>query len=508
MRAPADARPEPRFLYRDAVDLDTEVGRRINSDFLGDEETIVRRLADEARLSAADQARVRASAARLVESVRRERAAKSGLDAFLRKYDLSSQEGVILMCLAEALLRIPDDDTADRLIADKIRAGDWESHLGDSESLFVNASTWGLLLTGRMVSLDDSERGTPGGFVSRLVTRMGEPMVRGAMRQAMRIMGHQFVMGRTIDEALERSLRGENARYRYSFDMLGEAALTAPDAERYLSAYRAAIETVGRAIPAGTAVEAAASISVKLSALHPRYERSNRGSVLDELGPRLVELGRAARDAGVALTVDAEESERLELSLELVEAVCRAPELERLARLRSRRPGVSEARCGRDRLAGGRSPRGRAVGSTCGSSRAPTGTARSSARRSAASTLTRSTRANATPTSPISRSRAGCCAPVSGSTRSSRRTTRTPWPTSRSSAASSIAASSSSGCTAWARSFTRRSWDAKGSIGRVASMPRSASMRTCCRTSYAGCSRTAPTRRSSTAYSTSGCPPR
>ena len=135
--------------------VDTEVGRRINADFLGDEDTLVRRLADEARLSAADQAKVRATAVRLVESVRRERAAKSGLDAFLRKYDLSSQEGVILMCLAEALLRIPDDDTADRLIADKIRAGDWESHLGDSESLFVNASTWGLLLTGRMVSLDD-----------------------------------------------------------------------------------------------------------------------------------------------------------------------------------------------------------------------------------------------------------------------------------------------------------------------------------------------------------------
>ena len=152
-------------------------------------------------------------------------------------------------------------------------------------------------------------------------------MVRGAMRQAMRIMGHQFVMGRTIEEALERSLKGESARYRYSFDMLGEAALTAPDAERYLSAYRTAIATVGRGTPPGTAVEAAASISVKLSALHPRYERSNRGQVLAELGPRVVELARAARDAGVALTVDAEESERLELSLELVEAVCRAPEL-------------------------------------------------------------------------------------------------------------------------------------------------------------------------------------
>jgi RHH-type proline utilization regulon transcriptional repressor/proline dehydrogenase/delta 1-pyrroline-5-carboxylate dehydrogenase len=327
MKAPAEARPGSRFLYRDAADLETEVGRRINADFLADEETVVRRRAAEARLPPADRDAVRAAAVRLVESVRRERAAKSGLDAFLRKYDLSSQEGVILMCLAEALLRIPDDDTADRLIADKIRAGDWESHLGNSESLFVNASTWGLLLTGRMVSLDDSERGEPGSFVSRLVTRIGEPMVRGAMRQAMRIMGHQFVMGRSIEEALERSLKGENARYRYSFDMLGEAALTAPDAQRYLAAYRDAIAGVGRGVPPGTPVETAASISVKLSALHPRYERSNRSRVLAELAPRLIELGIAARDAGVALTVDAEESERLELSLELVEAVSRAPAL-------------------------------------------------------------------------------------------------------------------------------------------------------------------------------------
>ena len=328
MKSPAAARNEPRFLYPDAADVDTDVGRRINKDFLGEEEAIVRRLATEARLGSADRASVRATAVRLVESVRRERTAKSGLDAFLRKYDLSSQEGVILMCLAEALLRIPDDDTADRLIADKIRAGDWESHLGDSESLFVNASTWGLLLTGRMVSLEGAERGAPGRFVGRLVTRMGEPMVRGAMRQAMRIMGHQFVMGRTIDEALERSLKGDNALYRYSFDMLGESALTAPDAERYFDAYRDAIVTVGRGVPAGTPPEAAASISVKLSALHPRYERANRGRVLAELGPRLVALGREARSAGVALTVDAEESERLELSLELVESVCRAPELE------------------------------------------------------------------------------------------------------------------------------------------------------------------------------------
>ena len=328
MKGPTDARQGPRFLYRDTADVQTDVGRRVNPDFLGDEEAIVRRLAAEARLDGAGRAKVRAAAVRLVGSVRRERAARSGLDAFLRKYDLSSQEGVILMCLAEALLRIPDDDTADRLIADKIRAGDWESHLGDSESLFVNASTWGLLLTGRMVGLENDDSSAPGRFVARLVTRMGEPMVRGAMRQAMRIMGHQFVMGRTIGEALERSLKGDNAAYRYSFDMLGEAALTAPDAERYFGAYREAIATVGRGVAPGTPPEAAASISVKLSALHPRYERSNRGKVLAELGPRLIELGEVARAAGVALTVDAEESERLELSLELLEAVCRAPALE------------------------------------------------------------------------------------------------------------------------------------------------------------------------------------
>jgi RHH-type proline utilization regulon transcriptional repressor/proline dehydrogenase/delta 1-pyrroline-5-carboxylate dehydrogenase len=313
MKGPTDARQGPRFLYRDTADVQTDVGRRVNPDFLGDEEAIVRRLAAEARLDAVGRAKVRAAAVRLVGSVRRERAARSGLDAFLRKYDLSSQEGVILMCLAEALLRIPDDDTADRLIADKIRAGDWESHLGDSESLFVNASTWGLLLTGRMVGLENDDSSAPGRFVGRLVTRMGEPMVRGAMRQAMRIMGHQFVMGRTIGEALERSLKGDNAAYRYSFDMLGEAALTAPDAERYFGAYRDAIATVGRGVAPGTPSEAAASISVKLSALHPRYERSNRGKVLAELGPRLIELGQGARAAGVALTVDAEESERLEL---------------------------------------------------------------------------------------------------------------------------------------------------------------------------------------------------
>ena len=220
------------FLFADPGDFLTPIGQAINADFLGDEETIVRSLAEIARLPADESAAVLATAKGLVEGVRKAPAAKSGLDAFLREYDLSSQEGVILMCLAEALLRIPDDETADRLIADKLRAGDWASHLGDSQSLFVNASTWGLMLTGHIVRLDAGDVAEPAGAMSRVVGRIGEPVVRTAMRQAMRIMGHQFVMGRTLKEALDNSLAGNNRAYRYTVDMLGEAALTAADADR------------------------------------------------------------------------------------------------------------------------------------------------------------------------------------------------------------------------------------------------------------------------------------
>ena len=215
--------PSSRFLFPDVQDFLTPVGLAINDDFLGDEEALIRSLADMARLDPAQHDEVQATARKLVEAVRRAPAAKTGLDAFLRQYDLSSQEGVILMCLAEALLRIPDDETADRLIADKLRGGDWASHLGDSQSLFVNASTWGLMLTGRIVRLDPNDVAAPGSVMSRVVGRVGEPVVRTAMRQAMRIMGHQFVMGRTMKEALDNSLSGADRRYRYTFDMLGEA---------------------------------------------------------------------------------------------------------------------------------------------------------------------------------------------------------------------------------------------------------------------------------------------
>ena len=318
---PSTPSPHPSFVVPDNVALVSEVGGAINSAFLAAEEPIVRVLADRARLGAPETAAVQARGLALVQAVRAARPSGSGLDAFLREYHLASPEGVILMCLAEALLRIPDAHTADRLIADKISAGSWGDHLGDSESLFVNASTWGLMLTGSIVDVDRAEVSSVGGWFARLASRIGEPVARAALRQAMRIMGHQFVMGRTIDEALERTTGTSERAYRYSFDMLGEAALTQIDAERYLEKYRAAIVAAGRAISPGVAMTARHSISVKLSALHPRYEFSQRARVLAELAPRLIELVRLARDAGIGLTVDAEEADRLELSLLLVDAV-------------------------------------------------------------------------------------------------------------------------------------------------------------------------------------------
>jgi RHH-type transcriptional regulator, proline utilization regulon repressor / proline dehydrogenase / delta 1-pyrroline-5-carboxylate dehydrogenase len=275
---------------------------------------------------------VQAAAADLVRRVRARAADQGAIEAFMRQYDLGSEEGVLLMCVAEALLRIPDQDTADRLIRDKLGDADWQRHLGRSDSVLVNASTWGLMLTGHLVELGDDARRDMRGAFRRMVGRVGEPVIRLAVRQAMRIMGHQFVMGRTIDEALARSRKGGNAAYRYSFDMLGEAALTERDAQRYLQAYREAIAAIGRANAdrAGNAADpfGAPSISVKLSALHPRYEHAKRARVLAELTPRVLELARLAKAQGIGFTVDAEEADRLELSLDVFAAAYCDPSLE------------------------------------------------------------------------------------------------------------------------------------------------------------------------------------
>ena len=316
-----------RFVVADAATLDSSVGAAINPLYLAPETNVVRALADRARLAPDRRQAVQERALALVDAVRNAKQSGSGIDAFLRQYHLGSREGVILMCLAEALLRIPDAETADRLIADKIPSGDWEDHLGDSDSLFVNASTWGLMLTGRIVDVDREELGSVRSWFSRLTSRIGEPVARGALRQAMRILGHQFVMGRTIEEALERTHGSSERAYRYSFDMLGESALTAEDAERYYEKYRAAIIAVGRDVERNSDVVARHSISVKLSALHPRYELAQRERVLNELGPRLHALVQLARDSGIGLTVDAEEADRLELSLLLIESVLRSDTL-------------------------------------------------------------------------------------------------------------------------------------------------------------------------------------
>ena len=268
-------------------------------------------------------AEARTTARRLVEALRN-KATSGAVQGLVREYDLSSQEGVALMCLAEALLRIPDAGTRDALIRDKIGRGDWRAHVGRSPSLFVNAATWGLVVTGRLVGTAD-ERGL-GAALNRLIARGGEPVIRRGVDLAMRMMGEQFVTGQDIAEALRNSRAMEAKGFTYSYDMLGEAATTAEDAARYLDDYRTAIHAIGRAA-AGRGPYAGPGISVKLSAIHPRYARSQRGRVMRELLPRLREMAVLARSYDIGLNIDAEESERLELSLDLLEALCVDPAL-------------------------------------------------------------------------------------------------------------------------------------------------------------------------------------
>ncbi len=303
------------------------VRHRITAAWLCDESERVAALLAEAELPEAERARVIERATALVERVRDHADEQDAIEAFMRQYDLSSEEGVLLMCVAEALLRIPDTDTIDMLIRDKLGDADWQKHIGGSHSVLVNASTWGLMLTGRLVHMAEDTRRDVRGAMRRLAGRAGEPMVRAAVHQAMRIMGKQFVMGQQIGKAVKRADEKDNRPYRYSFDMLGEAALTQADADRYQQAYRDAVVALGKDPDAGNLVEAP-SISVKLSALHPRYEYSKRERVREELGAKVLELAQMAMQQGIALTIDAEEADRLELSLDVAEYVFAHPSLE------------------------------------------------------------------------------------------------------------------------------------------------------------------------------------
>lgn len=256
-------------------------------------------------------------ASTLIEQVRLSDDGISMIDALLLQYSLDTREGILLMCLAEALMRIPDNHTADALIRDKLSVADWKKHLSQSDSLLVNASTWGLLLTGKVVTLDGGEDGSPAGVIGKLVNRLGEPVIRRAVNQAMKIMGQHFVLGRTIDEALRNGKKQLGKGYSYSFDMLGESALSWDDARWYHGQYLEAIQAI-----AGEN----AGISIKLSALHPRYEALQKEQVMAQLVPLLLELVRAAKAGDVAINLDAEEQDRHELMLAVFEQVYRHPD--------------------------------------------------------------------------------------------------------------------------------------------------------------------------------------
>ena len=294
--------------------------------YLCDETEVVSALVPRARLNAAERAGTETLARDLVARVRAQRK-RGGLDAFLHQYALSTEEGVVLMCLAEALLRVPDAETADRLIKDKIGSAHWDKHLGQSSSAFVNASTWALMLTGHVVRLGEKSQDWTAIF-GKLVHRSGEPIIRQAMTTAMRIMGGQFVLGRTLEEALKRGQEAARRGNRFSFDMLGEAAMTHEDAERYARSYADAIASIARHEDKRQGdIFTRNSISVKLSAIHPRLEHPKLDRVKREILPRALALGMAAREAGIGFTIDAEEADRLEVQLEIFAALAGAPEL-------------------------------------------------------------------------------------------------------------------------------------------------------------------------------------
>jgi len=298
-----------------------ELYARISPLYSVDEERWLSELLPLAKPTDAERDAASEQTRKLVEYVRRDNKSVKMVDSLLLEYSLDTQEGILLMSLAEALIRVPDNYTADALIRDKMSVADWKKHLKDDNGFMVNASTWGMMMTGRVVSIDSST--TASGFLDRMTKKMGEPMIRSAMQKAMRIMGHQFVLGETIEGANKNSQPYRNKGYTYSFDMLGEAAITNRDAEKYFNDYLHAIKStatikVKESMPKP-------SVSIKLSALHPRYEATQESQVLGLLRQRCVLLIEAAREVNVDLSIDAEEADRLEISLKLFESLYRDP---------------------------------------------------------------------------------------------------------------------------------------------------------------------------------------
>jgi RHH-type proline utilization regulon transcriptional repressor/proline dehydrogenase/delta 1-pyrroline-5-carboxylate dehydrogenase len=318
-------RPEPDMTddadifaaFRSEIVSQTPLRSAITAAYRVPEPQCVPPLIEQATANPEEADHIRTLARDLVTKLRA-KTRSSGVEGLIHEYSLSSQEGVALMCLAEALLRIPDAATRDALIRDKLSPGDWRAHVGHSPSLFVNAATWGLVLTGRLVTTT-SEQGLSAAL-TRLIARSGEPIIRAGVDVAMRLMGEQFVTGRTIEEAIANSRERQARGFTFSYDMLGEAATTAEDAARYLDEYERAVNAIGRASHRRGIYEGA-GISIKLSALHPRYQRIKRARVMNELLPRVKGLAALAKSYDIGFNIDAEEADRLDLSLDILEAL-------------------------------------------------------------------------------------------------------------------------------------------------------------------------------------------
>ena len=307
-----------------ALPTQTSLRQAVTDAYRRDETEAVQDMLQRAQMSDEERQAADTLARRLVTQVRASRTKASGVDALMHEFSLSSEEGVALMCLAEALLRIPDKATRNKLIADKLSDGNWKKHLNNSPSLFVNAAAWGLLITGKLTTQTSEQ--SLGAALNRLLGKGGEPLIRKGVDYAMRLLGKQFVTGQTIEEALQNGKEREKMGYHYSFDMLGEAAYTQADADRYYNDYVQAIHAIGKDA-AGQGVYEGNGISVKLSAIHPRYSRAQHGRVMGELLPRLKELYLLGKKYNIGINIDAEEANRLELSLDLMEALVSDPDL-------------------------------------------------------------------------------------------------------------------------------------------------------------------------------------
>ncbi|WP_395345141.1 bifunctional proline dehydrogenase/L-glutamate gamma-semialdehyde dehydrogenase PutA [Ningiella sp. W23] len=315
------------MLLHSNLSTESLIRQKIREFYRINEGEAVDHILPEAEVSMRARSRAWERARNMVLRIRRENSAHGGVDALLNEYSLSTSEGVVLMCLAEALLRVPDKATQDELIRDKLSQGKWAPHLGNSDSVFVNASAWGLMFTGNMVTYADKRKQEQLGLLKKTLGRLGEPVIRRAMNIAMKVMGKQFVMGETIEDALERAQEKEKKGYVYSYDMLGEGARTQADAQRYYDSYVHAIKRIGEAANKRGPIKSP-GISVKLSAIHPHFDYLKHETVLEEIADKLKTLCVMARDYDIGLTVDAEESERLELSLDIIERVFRDKDLQ------------------------------------------------------------------------------------------------------------------------------------------------------------------------------------